>query len=63
MGNPLKYTKVKVIKITETQYNTLKKLDSYKVNVSDFIRIAIQEKIKRDYQELIPKPKRSECPF
>lgn len=63
MGKPLKYTKVKVIKITETQHNTLKKLHGYNINVADFIRIAIQEKIKRDYQELIPKPKRSECPF
>lgn len=63
MGKPLKYTKVKVIKITQTQHNTLKKLDSYKVNVSDFIRTAIQEKIKRDYHELIPKQKTSECPF
>lgn len=63
MSKPLKYTKVKVIKITETQHNTLKKLDSYQVNVADFIRTAIQEKIKRDYQELIPKPKKSDCPF
>lgn len=63
MGKPIKYTKVKVIKITETQYDTLKKLNSYNVNVADFIRIAIQEKIKRDYQDLIPKPKRSDCPF
>ena len=63
MGKPVKYTKVKVIKITETQYNTLKKLGSYNINVADFIRTAIQEKIKRDYQDLIPKPKRSDCPF
>lgn len=63
MGKPVKYTKVKVIKITETQYNTLKKLDSYKINVADFIRTAIQEKIKMDYDFLIPKVKKSECPF
>jgi len=63
MGKTVKYTKVKVIKITETQHNTLKKLDSYQVNVADFIRTAIQEKIKRDYQELIHKPKKSDCPF
>lgn len=36
-----KYTKVKVLKITETQFNTLKKLDSYNINVADFIRAAI----------------------
>lgn len=63
MGKTVKYTKVKVIKITETQHNTLKKLDSYQVNVADFIRTAIQEKIKRDYEFLIPKVKKSDCPF
>lgn len=63
MGKAIKYTKVKVIKITEIQHNTLKKLDSYKVNVAQFIRDAIAEKIKREHQELIPKPKKSDCPF
>jgi post-segregation antitoxin (ccd killing protein) len=52
MGKPLKYSKVKVIKITEIQFNTLEKMRNRKVNVSQFIRIAIAEKIKRDYAEL-----------
>ena len=38
MGKLVKYTKVKVIKITEVQYRTLKKLDSYNINVAQFIR-------------------------
>lgn len=58
----IKYTKVKVIKITDVQYETLKKLDSYQINVAQFIRDAIAEKIKREYSELIPKPKKR-CPF
>ena len=62
MGKPLIYTKVKVIKITETQHKTLVKLDSYNINVAKFIRDAISEKIKREYVELIPKPKNN-CPF
>lgn len=62
MATPKKYTKVKVLKITEIQYNTLKKLDSYQINVAQFIRDAISEKIKREYQYLIPKEK-SKCPF
>ena len=37
----IKYTKVKVIKITEVQYQTLKKLDGYNINVAKFIRDAI----------------------
>lgn len=63
MGKAIKYTKVKVVKITEIQYNTLKKLDSYQINVGQFIRDAISEKIKREYQYLMPKPKKSDCPF
>jgi hypothetical protein len=63
MGKPIKYTKVKVIKITETQHKTLLKLDSYNINVANFIREAISEKIKREYSDLIPKPKKEDCPF
>lgn len=63
MGKLVKYTKVKVIKITDTQHRTLKKLESYNIPVSQFIRNAINEKIKREYKELIPKPKKEYCPF
>lgn len=63
MGKPVIYTKVKVIKITETQNNTLLKLKSYNINVSNFIRDAIKEKIKRDYKDLMPKPKKEYTPF
>lgn len=63
MATPLKYTKVKVIKITDVQHQTLKKLDSYQINVAQFIRDAIAEKIKREYQDLVPKPKKEKCPF
>lgn len=57
------YTKTKVIRITETQHQTLVKMQSYKVDVADFIRKAIAEKIKREYKELLPKPKKEYCPF
>lgn len=63
MGKPIKYTKVKTIKITETQHNTLIKMKSYNVDVSEFIRKAIKEKINREYKELKPKPKKEYCPF
>ena len=59
----IKYTKVKVVKITPVQHETLKKLDSYKINVAQFIREAIAEKIKREYKYLLPKPKKEYCPF
>lgn len=62
MATPLKYTKVKVLKITDVQHQTLKKLDSYKINVAQFVRDAISEKIQREYKDLIPKVKNT-CPF
>lgn len=57
------YTKVKVIRISETQHKTLQKMKSYNVDVGRFIRDAITEKIKQDYSDLIPKPKKEYCPF
>ena len=55
-------TKTKVIRITQIQYNTLKKMQSYNIDVGNFIRSAIAEKIKREYLDLIPKQK-NECTF
>ncbi len=63
MASPIKYSKVKVLKISETQFLTLKKLDSYKINTCQFIRDAISEKIKREHKNLITKPKEPYCPF
>ena len=58
-----KYQKTKVIRISETQHNTLVKMKSYNVDVSEFIRQAIKEKIQRDFKDVIPKPKKEYCPF
>lgn len=55
--------KTKVIRITETQHKTLLKMQSYNIDVSKFIRTAIAEKIKREYKELLPKPKKVYIPF
>jgi len=57
------YTKTKVIRISETQHKTLQKMKSYNVDVGEFIRQAIKEKIQREYQDLIAKPKKEYCPF
>lgn len=56
-------TKTKVIRISEQQLNTLQKMKSYNVDVGEFIRQAISEKIKREYKDLLPKPKKEYCPF
>lgn len=57
------YTKTKVIRISEIQLKTLQKMKSYNVDVGNLIREAIQEKIKREYNNLLPKPKKSDNPF
>ena len=58
-----KYTKTKVIRISETQLITLQKMKSYNVDVGKFIREAIDEKIKREYKDLLPKPTKIKYPF
>lgn len=57
------YTHTKVIRISETQLFTLQKMKSYNVDVGNFIRDAISEKIKKEYQKLIPKQETIKCPF
>ena len=57
------YTKVKVIRISDSQHKTLQKMKYYNIDVGNFIRDAISEKIKREYKDLIPKPKKEYCPF
>ena len=52
------YTEVFTLKISSTQKRTLEKLKSRNIKVSDFVRKAISEKIKRDYVELQDKPKK-----
>ena len=56
------YTERHTVKVTPTQKDTLQKLrHKYKVDVSDFIRKAIDEKIRKDWEFL--KQKVSNCPF
>jgi hypothetical protein len=57
-----RYTKTKVIRITETQHKTLQKMKELNVDVGRFIRDAISEKIQREKIEIL-KPKKEYCPF
>ena len=59
----LRYTEKVTIKVSITQKQTLDKLKSRNVKVSQFIRDAIKEKINREAEELKPKPKKIKCPF
>jgi hypothetical protein len=57
-----RYTKTKVIRISEEQHNTLQKMKSLNVDVGRFIRDAITEKIIREKHEIL-RPRKEYCPF
>jgi hypothetical protein len=63
MPKPLIYKHSKVVKLTEVQYQTLKKLEGYNVRVCDFIRDAIAEKLQREKIEIIKPKIKNDCPF
>lgn len=58
-----KYSETLTLKISKTQKLTLEKLKFRRVKVSEFIRIAIKEKIQRDYPLLKEKEVKIKCPF
>ena len=58
-----KYTKVKVLRISEEQHKTLVKMKSLKIDVCNFIRAAIKEKIDKEHSYLIDKEKPLEDEF
>ena len=52
-----RYTKIKVVRITEKQHLTLVKMKSLKIDVGRFIREAIKDKIDKEHGYLISKEK------
>ena len=54
---------IHTIRFSEKQAESLQKLKDYDVNVSQFIRLAIAEKIKRDWKEIKEKKERVKLPF
>ena len=58
-----KLTVIHTIRFSEKQAESLQKLKDYDVNVSRFIRIAISEKIKRDWKQIKEKKERVKLPF
>lgn len=56
-------TKSKTIRFSETQMNSLAILESYGINVNQFIRIAVAEKIKKDWKSIKEKKEKIICPF
>lgn len=58
-----KYSVIQTIRFSEKQAESLQKLKDYDVNVSQFIRLAIAEKIKRDWKQIKEKKERVKLPF
>lgn len=56
-------TKILNIRISKEQKQTLDKLKEYNVNVAQFVRNAIKEKLQRQKAEIITNYKNIECPF
>ena len=57
------YIYKKNIGFTNQQKNAFKTLKKYNVNVNQFIRSAIDEKLKRDWKTIKDKHKSNDCPF
>jgi post-segregation antitoxin (ccd killing protein) len=57
------FTERQVTMITKTQRNSLETLKLYNVNVSQFIRQAIKEKLQRDWKSIKQNKNREYCPF
>lgn len=58
-----KLSVIHTIRFTEKQAESLQKLKDYDVNISQFIRLAISEKIKRDWKQIKEKKERVKLPF
>ena len=58
-----KLTEIYTIRFTKNQVLSLKKLKKYDVDVSNFIRIAIREKIAKDWKQIKEKKERVKIPF
>ena len=56
-------TKSKTIRFSETQINSLSILEDYGINVNHFIRLAVKEKIKKDWKTIKEKKEKIVCPF
>ena len=57
-----KYTVIHTIRFSKQQAESLHKLKEYDVNISQFIRIAISEKIKRYWKQIKEEKRTGETP-
>ena len=53
----------KVIGFTKQQQEAFKSLEEYGVNVNQFVRASVKEKLKRDWKSIKEKKERIKYPF
>ena len=58
-----KLTEIHTIRFSKEQIESLEKLKEYNVDVSKFIRIAIKEKIQRDWKTIKENKEKNKLPF
>jgi hypothetical protein len=56
-------TKSKTIRFSETQINSLTILKNYGININQFIRLAVKEKLQKDWKTIKEKKEKIICPF
>ena len=57
------YTESKTFKFSKQQMAAFEKLQQYDVNISHFVRLAIKEKISRDWKCIKEEKTREKLPF
>ena len=57
------FTESKTFKFSVQQMDAFRKLEDYGVNVSKFVRLAIAEKVKRDWPSIKEKKEKIKLPF
>jgi hypothetical protein len=59
----VKYTEIMTLRLSKIQKQSLLIIESKGVNISQFIRLAIKEKIKKDWSKIKVKEEKIKCPF
>lgn len=57
------YTEKQTIRLTKIQSESLNILELKGINVSQFIRLAIKEKLQRDWKQIKIKQEKTNTPF
>ncbi len=53
----------KLIGFTKQQQSAFETLEKYNVNVNNFVRIAVREKLSRDWKSIKESKPKDDCPF